>query len=318
MIRRWLYALAFTLVGSMYAHPTAGDAVIPKPTAKRIAITFDDPPRGSGGFMTPVERTRRLIDGMRASGVWQAAFFANPGRISKARGEERLLRAYANAGHVLANHTAHHRGLSQVGAARFLADVDAAEAWLRRQPNYRPWLRFPFLDEGGRDKGRRDAVRAGLKARGMRIAPITVDGSDWNMEANVLAAKRAGRPIDMDALRTLYIETHFQSAEWSDRLARRVLGRSPTHVLLLHETDLAALFLPDLIDTLRKAGWDIVTMDQAMADPDLAAEPDVDFANGSIIQMLAWQRGVSGDRWYDRNEPEVANRLFRERVLAAR
>ena len=315
MIRRWLLALVFALAGSLYAHPVATEAFEPQVPAKRIAITFDDPPRGPGAFMAPAERTRRLIAGMRAAGVWQAAFFVNPGRISPHGREAALIRDYVAAGHVIANHTATHQALSRIGAQRFLADVDRAEAWLKREPGYRPWLRFPFLDEGGRDKARRDAVREGLRARGIRDAPITVDGSDWMTESFTIAARRRGHAIDMAALRDLYVETHVQSAEWSDRLARRVLGRSPAHVLLLHETDLAALFLPDLIDALRARGWAIVTADQALADPVMFAQPDTALANGSVIQMLAWERGVTGNRWYDRNDPAVAARLFATRVL---
>lgn len=49
------------------------------PVGKRIALSFDDVPRGPGAFYTPSERTARLIAALRTSGVEQAAFFANPG-----------------------------------------------------------------------------------------------------------------------------------------------------------------------------------------------------------------------------------------------
>ncbi|WP_163312296.1 polysaccharide deacetylase family protein, partial [Enterobacter cloacae] len=68
----------------------------------------------------------------------------------------------------LANHTNTHPKLTKVTAEYFLADIDRAEAYLKTQGSaYRPWLRFPYLDEGGPDKAKRDAVRAGLAARGM-------------------------------------------------------------------------------------------------------------------------------------------------------
>lgn len=59
------------------------------------------------------------------------------------------------------------------------------------------------------------------------------------METLTIDAVRAGKAMDMTALRDLYVETMVQAAEFNDGLARRTLARSPAHVLLLHETDLA-------------------------------------------------------------------------------
>lgn len=282
---------------------------------KRIALTFDDVPRGAGAFLTPEERTGILIRNLADNGVTQAAFFLNPGRVTHTGREEAMIDAYVRAGHVIANHTEDHAHLSGVSADHFLADIDAASAWLKGRAGYRPWFRYPYLDEGGRDKVKRDAVRAGLRARGLRNGYITADGSDWNMEALALAAKQRGQPIDRAALRDLYVETHVQSADFSDALARRTLGRSPMHVLLLHETDVSAMFVGDLVRALRADGWEIVPADTAFADPIYAEQPDVALASGSIIEMLAWVKGIKGNRWYPRNDIKYATLLFDQRVL---
>ncbi len=121
--------------------------------------------------------------------------------------------------------------------------------------------------------------------------------------------------MDMAALRDLYVESHVEAAEFYDGLARRTLGRSPAHVLLLHETDLAALWIADLVAALRRAGWDIVSADQAFADPLKAAMPDVPSANGTLTEAMAWEKGLPAPRWYERNDTKLASRLFAERVL---
>jgi peptidoglycan-N-acetylglucosamine deacetylase len=213
---------------------------------KRIALTFDDVPRQAGAFMTPDERTQRLIAGLRAARVRQAAFFVNPGRLERPGGEHGLahIRAYVRAGHVIANHSWSHLHLNAMSAEAYLADIDRAEAWLRPLPGLRPWFRFPFLDEGGSDKAKRDAVRAGLAARGLQNGYVTAEASDWNMEQLAVDALRQGKHIDMAALRDLYVESHVEAAEFADALARRAIGRSPAHVMLLHETDLAACSSP--------------------------------------------------------------------------
>jgi peptidoglycan/xylan/chitin deacetylase (PgdA/CDA1 family) len=287
----------------------------PSPAAvtKRIAISFDDVPRGAGAYLNEDDRTQRLIAALRSAGVVQAAFFVNPGRIN-ARYEGHVA-AYVAAGHVIGDHTFHHLRASRVSAATFLADVDKAEAWLKGRPGYRPWLRFPFLDAGGMDRAKAEAIRAGMAERGLHNGYITVDGDDWNMERLATAARAEGQTVDFAALRDLYVETHVESADFADALARRALGRSPAHVLLLHETDLAALFLPDLVAALRRDGWEIVTADQAYADPMHDAVPRSPTANGTLIEQFAWQAHLTAPRWSARNDIAFATQLFEQRVL---
>ncbi len=291
-------------------------AALRPPAAKRIALTFDDAPRGRGAFFTEDERAAKLIAALKAANVEQVAFFVNPGRISPGDGDEARIMRYVDAGHVIANHSFSHPRLSRESADAYLADVDKATAWLAPRAGYRPWFRFPGLDEGGTDTPKRDAVRAGLAARGLRDAYVTADGLDWNIEAQTIAAARTGRPMDMDGLRDLYVETMVQAADFSDGLAIATIGRSPAHVLLLHETDLAALYIGDLVDALRKDGWEVVTPDAAYADPIYARQPDVRNASGTLIEQLAAERHVAGPRWYARDDVKVGDALFDSRVLA--
>jgi peptidoglycan/xylan/chitin deacetylase (PgdA/CDA1 family) len=284
---------------------------------KRIALTFDDVPRGPGAFFTPDARTERLIAELKRTGVRQAAFFVTPGNLDQpwGTGGEARIAAYVAAGHVIANHSFAHRRLSALSAADYLADVDRAEGWLKGRKGRRPWFRFPFLDEGRVDKGKRDAVRAGLKARGLRNGYVTAEASDWNIDALASQAAERGKKMDIDALRDLYVESHVEAAEFYDALARKTLGRSPAHVLLLHETDLAALFIGDLVTAMRARGWRIVTADKAYSDPIRRLMPDVPSAQGTLTEALAWAKGLPAPRWYERNDLKVANALFAERVL---
>jgi peptidoglycan-N-acetylglucosamine deacetylase len=290
--------------------PNAGN-----PNAKRIAFSFDDAPRGPGAFLKLEQRPAMLIKALRDGGVPGAAFFNNPGRISGMNKGAETIAAYANAGHVIANHTHNHSALSNVTPQAFLAEIDEAEVWLKRQKNYRPWFRFPRLDEGRKDIVKRDAVRAGLKARGLRNAYVTVDGWDWFMESRSIAAKKAGGAMNVDGLRKLYIETHVESANFSDNLAKRILGRRPVQMLLLHETDLAAMYVDDLAQALRSDGWEIVSADTAYADSMAKMIPDPKFADGTMLEMLAWGKGITGGRWFPRNNTEEAQKLFASYVL---
>ena len=287
---------------------------------KRIAFTFDDVPRGRGAFFMPDERTIRLIAGLHKAGVKQAAFYLVPGQIGHddgIGGAERI-EAYVAAGHVIADHSFTHPHLNALSAADYMADVDKAEAFLRGREGRRPWFRYPFLDEGGDDKAKVAAVRAALNARGLHNGYATVDGSDWNIESRTADAVKAGKTIDRDALRDLYVETMVGAADFADQLARKTWGRQPAQVIVLHETDIAALFIADLAKALRKDGWTIITADEAYADPISKLAPNVPYANGTLVELAAWEKGLPKPRWYERNDIDLANRLFDERVLHER
>jgi peptidoglycan-N-acetylglucosamine deacetylase len=292
-------------------------AIAPAHAQKRIALTFDDVPRTKGAFFTPDERTPKLIAALRKAKVKQAAFFLNPGNLSTPDGQggEARINAYVAAGHVIANHSFSHPSLTNLSAEAYLEDIDKAGLWLKGRKGTRPWFRFPFLNEGRNDKVKRDAIRAGLEARGLRNGYVTTECSDWHMESLVSEARKAQKPIDMDALRTFYVSLHVEAANFSDSLARKTIGRSPAHVMLLHETDIAALFIGDLVAALRKDGWDIISADRAYADPISKAMPDVPSAQGTLIEAMAWEKNLPAPRWYRYNDTNLMTALFYEKVL---
>jgi peptidoglycan/xylan/chitin deacetylase (PgdA/CDA1 family) len=288
-------------------------AATPAGADKRIALTFDDVPRGRGAFLTPDQRTIRLIAGLHNAGVKQAAFYVVPYQIGTGHGVGGA--AYVAAGHVIADHSFTHRHLTELTVTDYMADIDKAEAWLKGREGRRSWFRYPFLDEGGPDKTKRDAVRAALDARGLHNGYATVDGSDWNIESLTVNAVKVGKTIDMMALRDLYVETMVGAADFADQLSIKTWKRQPAQVILLHETDIAALFIPDLVHALRKDGWTIITADEAYRDPISKLTPDVPSTNGTLVELAAWEKGIPKPRWYERNDIDLANRLFAERVL---
>lgn len=289
----------------------------PAAAEKRIALSFDDVPRHRGAIFSPGERTERLIAGLLQAGVSQAVFFVVPGQLGRddgVGGEERIA-AYVAAGHVIANHSFSHRHLSEMSAADYLADIDKSEAWLKDRPGTRPWFRYPFLDEGQDDKAKRDAVRAGLKARGLRNGYATVDGNDWHIESLVADVVKTGTPIQLNAVRDFYVETMVGAANFYDGLAVKTWGRHPAHVILLHETDIAALFITDLVDALRDDGWTIIGAGEAYADPIGSLSPDVPSANGTLTELAAWEKGIPKPRWYERNDERVMKQQFDQQVM---
>ena len=287
--------------------------VIAQAHAGEIAITFDDAPTSDTAIFAGEERTKRLIGALNAAGIEQTAFFC----VSRGRAKADLSRldAYAAAGHLIANHSDTHRNLRNLTAEEYLADIAAADTILKGMPNFRPWFRFPFLAEG-ETREKRDTVRAGLRAMNYKQGYVTVDNYDWYLNALANNAKKAGQPIDEAALRDLYVEVVVKAVEFYDGIAVKTLGRSPRHVLLLHENDLAALYVGDLAAELRKRGWTIIGAEAAYADPIAAVEPDTLFLNQGRVAAIAHTKGVKPVDLVNELEDEAPlEALFAARVV---
>jgi len=296
----------------------------PYPDRRKIALTFDDVPRDRGAFFTTTERTERLIATLRAEGVEQAAFFAVPGFIAepgKVDGSAHIA-AYAAAGHVIANHTWDHPRLSDISANEFVQSIAQAESWLKGKTGYRPWFRFPYLDQAYFQPAKSRKVSAYLRKVGLADAWVTVDGLDWAIEAHTLRAAKRHERMDLSALRANYVSTMVHAAEFYDELALSLIGRSPAHVMLLHEADVTVICLSDLIRALRGRGWAIITADEAYADPlyhALPLGPAKDFCGfhsyptncpsqapmghplsnaPTVFELMAWAAGRQGTNRY--------------------
>ena len=103
-------------------------------------------------------------------------------------------------------------------------------------------------------------------AHGYFNAYITLKNWDWFIESLFQEAIKDGVTIDMQRMSSFYVQTLMESINHYDQMAVRHLGRSPKHVLLLHEMDISALFIGDVVDELRQSGWNIISIEQAYAD----------------------------------------------------
>jgi peptidoglycan-N-acetylglucosamine deacetylase len=243
--------------------------------AQEIALTFDDAPMGDGPLLTGQQRTERLIQELKKHNVPQAAFFVVTRQIDSI-GLLRIKR-YADAGHVLANHTHTHQWIREIGCDAYIQGIRNANNILQSLDGFRPWFRYPFLDEG-RTQGKRDSIRT--------------DNYDWYLNGLLRTAIQKGKNVNMDSMRSAYLEHIWRSVQFYDDIARKVLNRSPKHVLLLHENDLAAHFIGDVISLLRSKGWKIISPDEAYKDPIANHIPDVLFNGQGRVAAIAVEKGM--------------------------
>jgi peptidoglycan/xylan/chitin deacetylase (PgdA/CDA1 family) len=287
----------------------------PAPPRGEIALSFDDAPRGNGPYFTGEERGAALIKALEDVDVTGAMFFVTTQKIDIEKDGTQRLKNYVAAGHHLANHSHTHPWLRRTESADYIADIDQATSILSGMDGWQPFFRYPYLDEG-RPQARRDDVRRALNERGLTNGYVTIDNYDWYMAALVAEARRSGHDIDLDVLRETYVDVLLSAVEFYDGIAVEALGRSPRHVILLHENDIAALFIDDLVRALRAEGWKIIPAVEAYQDPIAEQTPDTMFLGQGRVAALARETGMAPrDLIHEAEDEAWLRALFEARGL---
>ncbi|MCF6317934.1 MAG: polysaccharide deacetylase family protein [Proteobacteria bacterium] len=282
-------------------------------SAKEIAITFDDSPRFAKGYFDGPTRAKKLIETLKNHNVGQVVFYS----VSKRLNEEGIkrLQSYSDAGHIIANHTHSHPDFNKLSLKEYAKDFSIADTLLSQFETFKKLFRFPYLREGD-TTGKRDGMRTLLKEKGYINAYITLNNYDWYIETLFQQAVKDKKILDFRAMRRFYVDVLMESIEYYDQMAITHLGRSPKHVLLLHEMDISALFIGDLVDELRKKGWKIITTDEAYTDPisQYSSEKILRFNPGRIGEIAKKNNQKKG-LWHETLDEEYLKKRFEREVL---
>jgi len=259
--------------------------------APQFSLTMDDFFWQTDVKLTGAERNAAILDVFQKHSTKAALFVI--GRNIEADQGKQLLSAWNKAGHMIGNHTYSHQSLNapNTDVKAYEADILRAEELMKDFSRFRKYFRFPALKEG-ETAAKRDELRAFLAAHGYRTGHVTIDNSDWAIERRLIARLEKDPSADVKPYRDFYLEHMFARADYYDQLARRTLGYSVKHTLLVHFNLLNALFLNDVIEMLRAKGWQLIDAEDAFSDPVFAAKPKILPAGESIIWSVAKEKGT--------------------------
>jgi peptidoglycan/xylan/chitin deacetylase (PgdA/CDA1 family) len=204
--------------------------------AQKVAITFDDLPLNGElpPGVTRAETTNNVLAILKKRHVPLVYGFINAKRLEGSADGAEALKLWA-AAEPVGNHTYSHMDLEQNTAEAFEREIEEDEPVLEllEAKNNWHWLRYPYLHEGDTVEKRR-AIRAYLKARGYKIAQVTLDWEDylWNFAYARCAAKNDTKSIEW--LRSSYLNTASEFLDLGREQAKLIYGHDINYVLLMH------------------------------------------------------------------------------------
>lgn len=256
-----------------------------------VSVTIDD--MDLNGNDTPKlsldERNTAILAALRKHRKLKAAVFVCGMRVDNEQGRKHLLE-WDKAGHMIANHSYSHLFYPRTEFEKFAQDVIKGEAVISGLKNFQKFFRFPYLKEGNTAE-KRDKIREFLDERNYRLGYVTIDTSEWAIDARLRKRLNDAPNADLTAYRDFYLEHIWERAQFYDELARKVTGKPVRHTLLIHHNLAAALFLDDLLQMFEKKGWKLINAEDAFKDPVFKKLPNVVPAGESIIWSLAKESG---------------------------
>lgn len=290
MLKKGLLILIFAVSGCL--HTTGGG---PRLQRHEVAITFDDLPVIS--TLKDDESLKGITDKLLATFresktpvigfVNEIKLYPNdkldPARVA-------LLKEWLDAGFELGNHSYSHHSLNSTPLAEFEADVLRGETITRglvagRQKQLR-YFRHPFLHTG-RSVETRDQFVSFLHSHGYRVAPVTIDNSDWVFARAYDNARDANDPAVMKQVADAYVPYMEAKFAYYENQSLKLFGRDIKQVLLVHANAINADHFKDIVAMLQKRGYKFITLENALSDKAYAS-PDTFTGPGGISWLDRW------------------------------
>jgi peptidoglycan-N-acetylglucosamine deacetylase len=235
---------------------------------RQVAISIDDLPRGGDGGPHDLAGVRalteKLLRPLREQKI-PAVGFVNAGRLQvDPEGLRGILDLWLDAGADLGNHSYSHLDINSVPLDVYTTDIVRGEAAIRAALSARgkvlEWYRHPYLRTGPTPEIKK-GLQDFLEQRGYRVAPVTLDNADYAFAAAYSQPELRAR------VRREYVPYMESVVEFFERRSVAVVGREIPQVLLIHANELNADLMPELIDMLRRRGYQIVSLTRVLEDP---------------------------------------------------
>jgi peptidoglycan/xylan/chitin deacetylase (PgdA/CDA1 family) len=291
----------------------------PTTPVREMAVTFDDLPWVSViADRVDLARpsTTSLLESLRRHRV-PAIGFVNEDKLERdgvvQPARVGLLEAWVAAGFELGNHTYSHIDLHSAPVDDVIADVVRGEPVTRRLVTQKGmtlrYFRHPFLHRG-RDAETRLLLEEYLQDHGYRVAPVTIDNSDYVFAAALDRAIVKGDEASERRIAGAYLDYIEDVVEYYERQSTALFGREIRQVMLLHANELNARTFGALAQRLEARGYRFVPLGRALEDRAYGS-PEAYFGPAGITWIHRWAITLEKPRTLFAGEPGVPDWIAR-------
>jgi peptidoglycan/xylan/chitin deacetylase (PgdA/CDA1 family) len=275
----------------------------------RIALTFDDLPAltllNSQAY---VDYANDMILRELAHHHAHAIGFVNEGKLNELDRTRQIanLKKWLDADMELGNHTYSHETPNRIRSTTYVEDIARGEVVIRPMLAARHkaliWFRHPYL-ETGVPKADKERIDDWLAHHDYRIAPVTMENSDWMFAEPydvAIARHETGHAQD---IRAKYLDYTEKMVVWYQSASQALFGRQIPFVMLLHVTRLNADSLDEVLKILDRHDLRRESLEAAMKDPAYRT-PDPYVGPDGIEWLERWSMALNKPLpWDDFTDP---------------
>ncbi|MGI8898298.1 MAG: polysaccharide deacetylase family protein [Pyrinomonadaceae bacterium] len=289
---------------------------------RTVAVTIDDLPVISlrSDLTTQTAITRKLLRAIKSHQVPAIGFVNENKLLTNGQRDERrvaLLQMWLDANLELGNHTFSHPDLHRTPLDTFKEDVirgeEVTSRLLKAKGRTLRYFRHPFLHAGNNIETKL-AFEEFLAERGYRIAPVTIDNSEWIFarayeNAVVRGDKQMARRIA--EVYILYMDKKF---DYFEQQSKALFGYEMKQVLLIHANALNADYFDRLARMIKKRGYEFISLEEALTDKAYASA-DTYAGPAGITWIHRWAITAGKDDEFFGGEPRTPAFVMKEAGL---
>jgi peptidoglycan/xylan/chitin deacetylase (PgdA/CDA1 family) len=295
---------------------------------RTVALTMDDLPfvaEGSGHSKPQAEQAakanRKLLVAFARHHVPVTGFVIEKNIKGIASGTE-ILWAWTRHGLDLGNHTYEHLNFDEESVEQYEDQILRGEATfvplMKAAGRKAEFFRFPY-NHTGDTKEKHDTLAAFLTQHGYRLAPCTIENSDW-MFNTAYALMLARHDLAAAAkLRTDYLAFTGAQIDYYIGLNKQVWGYEPPQIMLLHDNQLNADTIDELLALFEQRQFRWVSLAQAESDAAYQL-PETAITSYGPMWGYRWarERGVKVDGILEPDPPKWVEEYGRKEPVKPR
>jgi len=247
--------------------------------SRTVAVTVDDLPYATGDdaeavspsdAATAEEINRKLLSAFRHHNVPVTGFVVQKRveELGMAAGT-RILREWTYGEFALGNHTYSHPDVNQLSLAQIEDEIVRGETVfvpLMKQAAKKPeFFRFP-MNHTGDTKEKHELLSAFLSRRGYRLATCTIDNSDYLFNSAYVRMLTKHDEQSVRKLQQEYLSYTGTEIDYYAGLGKQVFGYEPPQVMVLHDNQLNADMIEQLLTLFEKKQYNFVSLEKAQSD----------------------------------------------------